>query len=484
MWIIVLVLTFTASSMIRLNAQVSSYGLAGHDISALRVFDDRLYAGAKDSGVLHRSASDTNWTGLGLEGRWITTISIDTTGGPGVRILAGVRTTGEINDTTRIYGYSPNIWADDDEGIGVNLTAINAIQTIDSGDGDRITFAVGDLGPIYRRTADDWESVLPYDMIGLSLNTSLTGEIWCSGQSGWGTSLLLKSTDLGETWMHVLDTSAFTTSYIYSIVFPESTSTNYLAGSYGLIWKSTGVTFDTVLQASCYFNSLAVNPFDRANVFAGGDCDGLARLYQSIDGGLNWNEITLPESLKGINALDLSVRDSLELFIGTKGDGVYRYAQASETAALTVKAGWNLVSLPRTMENSAMNELFPSAISPAYEYSGGYNAEDTLSGGRGYWVKFDSPEVIPFTGTSFESDTVDVQPGWNMIGSVSHPIDVSAIQTLPAGIVMSDYFRYDEGYGEVSALEPGRGYWVKVNQSGQMILSQALGSKATTSRIE
>lgn len=471
MGIILFVIVLVSTSVTRLDAQVSYYGLTGYNVTTIAVMNETLYVGTKDSGVHCRSVNDTNWMDLGLEGKWIMTISTDSTDDSGVVVLAGVNTLTDPPDSPLIYRYSQNSWTPDDEGIDTHMTAIYSIHTMITYGGDHRTFSVGDAGPIHRRIEDVWLTSSDFNIIGLLIQSRKPNEVWCSGQSGFGDPLLRKSTDLGDTWVDILDPNIFT-SYIYSLVFPDSASPFFFAGTPGVIWKSDEVSWDSVLKAPCNFIAMAVNPFDSDMIFAGGYCAGLGRLFQSSDGGTNWNEIALPESLKGITALDVSVQDSLGLFIATSGDGVYRYAQPSETAALTVRAGWNLISVPRLMANNSVNDLLPSAISQAFSYEAGYHTEDTLANGVGYWVKFRSPQVIPFTGPTFNSDTIDVQPGWNIVGALSHTISVNTIQSIPSGIVTSQFYGYQGQYSAVTALKPGHGYWVKVSEGGMLILSR------------
>jgi hypothetical protein len=69
------------------------------------------------------------------------------------------------------------------------------------------------------------------------------------------------------------------------------------------------------------------------------------------------------------------------------------------------------------------------------------------------------------------SDTIDVIQGWNIIGSVSTSVPVGSIIQLPGGIVASSYFGYGStGYGSATSIDPMRGYWVKANQNGKLVL--------------
>ena len=58
-----------------------------------------------------------------------------------------------------------------------------------------------------------------------------------------------------------------------------------------------------------------------------------------------------------------------------------------------------------------------------------------------------------------------------MIGSLSVPVDVSSITTIPPGILASGFFEFGVGYSAVQELAPGKGYWVKVSAAGTIVLT-------------
>jgi hypothetical protein len=43
-------------------------------------------------------------------------------------------------------------------------------------------------------------------------------------------------------------------------------------------------------------------------------------------------------------------------------------------------------------------------------------------------------------------------------------------------ILQSDFFGYNNGYYPVDTLKPGRGYWVKSSQNGQIVLQALVAS--------
>lgn len=69
-----------------------------------------------------------------------------------------------------------------------------------------------------------------------------------------------------------------------------------------------------------------------------------------------------------------------------------------------------------------------------------------------------------------------------MIGSISTPVNVATITSDPPNLVTSQFFRYSGGYGTADTIDPGEGYWVKVNQSGKLILASS-GTMAAKNHI-
>ncbi|MDP2209312.1 MAG: hypothetical protein Q8K98_11185 [Bacteroidota bacterium] len=72
--------------------------------------------------------------------------------------------------------------------------------------------------------------------------------------------------------------------------------------------------------------------------------------------------------------------------------------------------------------------------------------------------------------------------GWNLVGSIGVPVAVSSISSNPPGLVTSQFFGYEGSYFITDSLMPMKGYWVKVNQAGKLILS-SYGSMSSANRI-
>jgi Metalloenzyme superfamily len=143
------------------------------------------------------------------------------------------------------------------------------------------------------------------------------------------------------------------------------------------------------------------------------------------------------------------------------------------TASIKLVKGWNMVSLPVDLPDCRVSDIFPSAISDALTYYESYTVEDTLKSGTGYWIKFGNNENVNINGIACSEETINVREGWNMIGSIFEPLAVKNIGADPPGMIVSDFFSYGGGYQSEDTLGPGKGYWVKVGETGKLILSSS-----------
>jgi hypothetical protein len=148
------------------------------------------------------------------------------------------------------------------------------------------------------------------------------------------------------------------------------------------------------------------------------------------------------------------------------------------TQSFTVNTNWNLISVPLVPDDYTKEVLYPTAISEAFSYQGSYDISPTLQNGVGYWLRFSGNQTIPITGTFNLNDTIDLIEGWNMIGSISFSLPVTSVSSIPGGMITSQFFGYNGGYTTVTSIEPGRGYWVKVNGVGKLVLGSSLSSSS------
>jgi hypothetical protein len=145
---------------------------------------------------------------------------------------------------------------------------------------------------------------------------------------------------------------------------------------------------------------------------------------------------------------------------------------------ISLNGNWNMVSAPLDVDDFSKEALFPIAISNAFYYDGAYKVADSLVNGKGYWIKIGPSQDHSIPGYLFDIISIDVGSGWNMIGSISEPILVSNITSDPPGMTTSEYFEFNGIYQKVNIIEPGKGYWVKVEGEGKLILSKVVAKSA------
>jgi hypothetical protein len=132
-----------------------------------------------------------------------------------------------------------------------------------------------------------------------------------------------------------------------------------------------------------------------------------------------------------------------------------------------------MVSLPGNELNFSKSYLYPTSTSNAFAYNAGYDVENTLVQGAGYWLKFGSTQTLYEPAAPTHSLNVNVVNAWNMVGGVSSTVPVGNITpngvTFPGGSAV--FFGYNNGYSAVSSLAPGQGYWVKVTGTGSLTMT-------------
>lgn len=179
-----------------------------------------------------------------------------------------------------------------------------------------------------------------------------------------------------------------------------------------------------------------------------------------------------------------------------------------------IKRGWNLLSLPVRPTNNHWSNVFKNGVSKPWRYSmRGYQDEEYLKPGRGYFVRYSDKVDTRFSGTPLRritieqydplmlpkedlfSDTVRVFPDkdrmdgsdWNTIGALTNTVSVERIEFSPFDLELPDKnftlrkgvwgYRTGKGYYETYQLEPGYGYWIKTDASGYLSLVDPISAR-------
>ena len=321
----------------------------------------------------------------------------------------------------------------------------------------------------------------------------------------------------GQTWLAVDKTTGPTSGNIYvlcsvrrksnidplDVMFSRSTDG-------GLTWSApVRLNDDTSLTNWQWFSTMSVAPTGRIDAVWLDTRDNpgtvLSALYYtcSIDGGLTWSpnkrlsdtfdpHLGWPQQNKMgdyFHMISDSGGANLAWAATFNGEEDIYFSWIPENPIIpnsvhfSVNNRWNLLSVPVLRPSYEKTTLFPTSISDAFQYTdGGYVVRDTLEIGKAYWLQFGSAQAISVTGDTIFDQSISIREGWNLIGSISAPISVSAITSDPPGLTVSEFFGYDHSYIIVETILPGKGYWVKAKEAGILFLSST-SIRNITSRI-
>ncbi|HET7153395.1 MAG TPA: T9SS type A sorting domain-containing protein, partial [Candidatus Kapabacteria bacterium] len=165
------------------------------------------------------------------------------------------------------------------------------------------------------------------------------------------------------------------------------------------------------------------------------------------------------------------------------------YTPGSVATTPGIVKGWNLVSLPVISPDPRVITVYPNALDnhTAFLYfQSSYQQVSSLDFGRGYFVKWGNiitsqdTEVAGIRQFAINPPDVSVSDGWNAIGSMSVPIQTSGLNFAPRGslplpsLVNGNVWAYDNnrGYRLVTAIYPGRGYWIDVAGDGYLTMTE------------
>jgi hypothetical protein len=174
-------------------------------------------------------------------------------------------------------------------------------------------------------------------------------------------------------------------------------------------------------------------------------------------------------------SVDMKLTDSLRI----TNPSVTSVLIIAQSPALPVlfEQGWNLASVPVVTGDLRRTTVFPTSVSKAISFDlvGGFVQHDSLEPGTGYWLKFPGlVQSVTLGGTPLLLDTIPVNAGWNLIGTIEPPVAASMVGSIPSGIILGNFFGYAPGYTVADTLRPFRAYWVETSQAGKLILNGAL----------
>jgi len=186
-------------------------------------------------------------------------------------------------------------------------------------------------------------------------------------------------------------------------------------------------------------------------------------------------------------------------------DGYCEVTFVAHTLDVELSPGWNLVSVPRALENSSIEAVFDgiTSITKIYTYQDGNWAGSAYDGtwnelisgfpiediedGIGYWVYATEPTTVtislePLGYVEVIPPDYDLSMGWTMIGYTTLQLEpempVPVYLTNLDGIWQSMYnYAPATGYDQAKPdhedgfdnIELGRGYWIYLNDAGVLV---------------
>ncbi len=157
------------------------------------------------------------------------------------------------------------------------------------------------------------------------------------------------------------------------------------------------------------------------------------------------------------------------------GDVDYRVGDTITTSRQFIRevsypGGFSLGSAAVDPFEFAPASVFVNSVPPVYLFEGTYVAATTITPGVGYYVKYNAADTVAMTGRFLNYPlNVPVRAGWNLVGSGS--VAARVVDVVPVGTsIETPFYESSAGSGQVTTLEPGRGYWVRVTTDGHLMI--------------
>ncbi|MBE0570687.1 MAG: choice-of-anchor B family protein, partial [Ignavibacteriaceae bacterium] len=150
--------------------------------------------------------------------------------------------------------------------------------------------------------------------------------------------------------------------------------------------------------------------------------------------------------------------------------------------SVTMSDGWNMVSVPGINPNGqGVGNWWSGRVGDVFKYSGGYQIINTTIPGEGYWMKNNGAQTYN-TGDEWPAGGIQIvahdplagASGWNLIGGYELSVTAANVTTNPPGLQSGQIYRYSGGYQTATTIDPGYGYWIKLNAAGQIIIPETM----------
>jgi hypothetical protein len=182
-----------------------------------------------------------------------------------------------------------------------------------------------------------------------------------------------------------------------------------------------------------------------------------------------------------IHAADASGRSADHPFIGAPDPHIFQVISTQVEMDLPHLESWNLVGLPLVVTDPGYLNLFPTATeNSCFSYNeNGYLAETSLSEGNGYWLHFEETGSHSIVGEVISEISINMNSGWNLIAGISYNVNSYEIQDPGNIIIPNTLFEFQgaSGYAYAESLAPGKGYWVRTSNAGEITITNSNNSQ-------
>jgi|TARA_B100000959_G_scaffold142669_3_gene149769 hypothetical protein len=137
---------------------------------------------------------------------------------------------------------------------------------------------------------------------------------------------------------------------------------------------------------------------------------------------------------------------------------------------VTYNNGWNIVGLAVEVEDPNYQTLFPNAQEGTlYSFGTGYENQVELVEGNGYLLRMTSDDTVAFAGTPIQGVNIAITEGWNLFSGTGSNLSVEDLYENDI-VYPGTVYGLDANYFNPESIEPGRGYWVRGTEDGEITL--------------
>ena len=144
---------------------------------------------------------------------------------------------------------------------------------------------------------------------------------------------------------------------------------------------------------------------------------------------------------------------------------------SAQSITIDYQMGWNIVGLPAEVEDPYYLSIFPDAIeNTLYSFDITYNPASMLVPGDGYWLMFQEAGTATIVGTPINELTINLNAGWNFISGIAETVSIYSVIDPDSIITPGTLYGFDITYNPDSMLVPGKGYWLRAYQDGEITI--------------